>query len=62
MQFYLSKVQIIGLRSLCMSHIVELPLSIEEITKDIESVFVIHLHPDHFDSAASAALLKGLHG
>ncbi|MGD8293151.1 MAG: MBL fold metallo-hydrolase [Desulfobacterales bacterium] len=38
--------------------IVELPLPVEQILDGIEGVIVSHGHPDHFDSAASAALPK----
>jgi len=37
---------------------VELPFQLEEIVEGIESIFVSHDHPDHFDKTASAALPK----
>jgi len=38
----------------------ELPLSIPEIIKDIDFVFLTHLHFDHWDKAASDALPKDI--
>lgn len=35
---------------------VDLPNSIEEISKDVDLLLVSHLHPDHFDPAAIQAL------
>ena len=37
---------------------VELPFQTEDIVTDVESVVVTHVHPDHFDKAASEALPK----
>jgi len=37
---------------------VELPMSVEDIIKDIDLVLVTHTHPDHFDPIASEALSK----
>jgi L-ascorbate metabolism protein UlaG (beta-lactamase superfamily) len=37
---------------------VELPCDIDEVTRGIDGVLVSHVHPDHFDSAASAAIPK----
>ena len=39
---------------------VELPLPVEQILDGVDGVLVSHGHPDHFDSAASAALPKTL--
>jgi L-ascorbate metabolism protein UlaG (beta-lactamase superfamily) len=39
---------------------VDLPLSVEEITKEIDLVLVTHTHPDHFDPAANEALSKSI--
>jgi L-ascorbate metabolism protein UlaG (beta-lactamase superfamily) len=39
---------------------VELPMSIVEITKDIDMVLVTHTHPDHFDPIASETLNKSI--
>ncbi|CAH8712957.1 MBL fold metallo-hydrolase [Paenibacillus thiaminolyticus] len=39
--------------------IVDLPLPIEELTQ-VDAVIVTHLHPDHFDEAAKAALPKDI--
>lgn len=39
--------------------LVDLPLPIEELTQ-VDAVIVTHLHPDHFDEAAKAALPKGI--
>ncbi|KAA3436751.1 MBL fold metallo-hydrolase [Rufibacter hautae] len=39
---------------------VELPMPIDEIIKDIDLVLVTHTHPDHFDPAASEALDKSV--
>jgi len=40
--------------------IVELPISIEEIVKDIDLVLVTHTHPDHFDPVAMEVLDKSI--
>ena len=37
---------------------VELPYKIEKITSGVDGVLVSHVHPDHFDGAASAAIPK----
>src|SRR5210317_1281544 len=37
---------------------IDLPLALEAILKDVESVVVSHDHPDHFDKAAGTALPK----
>jgi L-ascorbate metabolism protein UlaG (beta-lactamase superfamily) len=37
----------------------ELPLPVSEIIKDIDFVFLTHLHFDHWDKAAEMALPKG---
>ncbi|MEM6850275.1 MAG: MBL fold metallo-hydrolase [Pseudomonadota bacterium] len=39
---------------------VELPVAIEEIVSDIDAVIVGHMHVDHFDPAAAAALDKSI--
>ena len=39
---------------------VELPISVEEIIKDINLVLVTHTHPDHFDPVAMEALDKSI--
>ncbi|MCB2185567.1 MAG: MBL fold metallo-hydrolase [Deltaproteobacteria bacterium] len=39
---------------------VELPLPVSEIVAGLDAVVVSHLHPDHFDEAAAAALPKDL--
>lgn len=39
---------------------VDLPLSVEEITKNVDLVLVTHTHRDHFDPAASQALDKSV--
>ncbi len=39
---------------------VDLPVSIEEIVKDVDLVLVTHTHPDHFDPVASATLDKSI--
>ncbi|MDF2159377.1 MBL fold metallo-hydrolase [Algoriphagus sp. CAU 1675] len=36
----------------------ELPLSIEDILKDVDFVLVSHLHPDHFDEVAQQVIPK----
>lgn len=38
----------------------ELPISIEEIIKDVDFVFLSHLHFDHWDKAAEKALPKDI--
>lgn len=38
--------------------IVPLPISIEEILKDVDYVLITHLHPDHFDSKAQEKIPK----
>lgn len=40
---------------------VDLPLTVDEILKDIEMVIVSHLHRDHFDEVAKERLPKNLH-
>ncbi|WP_026464652.1 MBL fold metallo-hydrolase [Adhaeribacter aquaticus] len=39
---------------------VELPVSAEEIIKDLDLVLVTHTHPDHFDPVAMEALDKSI--
>ena len=39
---------------------VDLPMPIDEITKDIDMVLVTHTHADHFDKPASDALDKNI--
>jgi L-ascorbate metabolism protein UlaG (beta-lactamase superfamily) len=39
---------------------VDLPLSIDDIIKDIDLVLVTHTHPDHFDPVASETLNKSI--
>ncbi|AKD05733.1 MBL fold metallo-hydrolase [Pontibacter korlensis] len=39
---------------------VDLPISIEELTKDLDLVLVTHTHPDHFDQVASQTLDKSI--
>lgn len=39
---------------------IDLPISIEEITKDLDAILVTHLHPDHFDTKAMEVLDKNL--
>lgn len=39
---------------------VDLPLPVEEITKDVDLVLVTHTHRDHFDPVASHALDKSV--
>jgi L-ascorbate metabolism protein UlaG (beta-lactamase superfamily) len=39
---------------------VVLPVSIDEIIKDIDAVLVTHTHPDHFDPVATEALDKSI--
>ena len=38
----------------------DLPISKEEIVKDVDFVFVSHLHYDHWDKEAANTLLKGI--
>ncbi len=40
--------------------VVGLPLSPEEIIKDVDAAIITHLHPDHFDEAAAKALPKDI--
>ncbi|MEE4569892.1 MBL fold metallo-hydrolase [Paenibacillus polymyxa] len=40
--------------------LIELPVSIDSLVKDIDAVIVTHLHLDHWDDAAKAALPKGI--
>lgn len=42
------------------SPLVELPLPVAEILRGIDAVVVSHLHSDHFDEAAAAALPRGI--
>jgi L-ascorbate metabolism protein UlaG (beta-lactamase superfamily) len=37
---------------------VELPIPVDQILEGVDGVLVSHCHPDHYDSAASAALPK----
>lgn len=39
---------------------VALPMSIDEIIKDIDAVIVTHFHPDHFDEIAARVLPKDI--
>ncbi|ARS35422.1 MBL fold metallo-hydrolase [Pontibacter actiniarum] len=39
---------------------VELPMPIEEIVKDVDLVLVTHTHPDHFDPVAAETLDKSI--
>jgi L-ascorbate metabolism protein UlaG (beta-lactamase superfamily) len=43
-----------------VSPLVDLPLSIEELLEDVDSVFVSHLHSDHFDEVAQQVLPKDM--
>jgi L-ascorbate metabolism protein UlaG (beta-lactamase superfamily) len=38
--------------------LIDLPLSIKEIIKDIDAVIVTHLHEDHWDDYASKSIPK----
>jgi L-ascorbate metabolism protein UlaG (beta-lactamase superfamily) len=40
--------------------LVELPIPLEEIIRDIDLVLVTHTHPDHFDPIASQSLNKSI--
>lgn len=40
--------------------LVDLPLSIEEILKNVDMTIVSHIHSDHFDSVAKASLNKDM--
>ena len=40
--------------------IVPLPMSIEEIIKDVDYVLITHLHPDHFDIRAQETIPKSI--
>ncbi|QTC43030.1 MBL fold metallo-hydrolase [Bacillus sp. V3] len=40
--------------------LIGLPVSNEEIVKDIDAVIVTHLHPDHYDEAAKEILPKDI--
>ncbi|HEX3053691.1 MAG TPA: MBL fold metallo-hydrolase [Aggregatilineaceae bacterium] len=40
--------------------LVDLPLAVDEILRDVEAVVVSHLHSDHFDPAAQAVVPKHL--
>lgn len=39
---------------------VDLPMSVDEIIKDIDLVLVTHTHPDHFDQVAGERLSKSI--
>lgn len=39
---------------------VELPIAVEDITKDVDLVLVTHTHPDHFDPVAGQLLDKSI--
>ncbi|SDH67870.1 L-ascorbate metabolism protein UlaG, beta-lactamase superfamily [Alteribacillus persepolensis] len=40
--------------------LVPLPISIDDILRDVDAVIVTHLHPDHFDDAAKDLLPKDM--
>lgn len=40
--------------------LVDLPMPVDEIIKNVDAVIVTHLHEDHFDDAAKAALPKNI--
>ncbi|QNF32202.1 MBL fold metallo-hydrolase [Adhaeribacter swui] len=40
--------------------LLDLPISVEEIIKDVNLVLVTHTHPDHFDAVASQVLSKSI--
>lgn len=40
--------------------LVELPVSIDELVKDLDAVFLSHLHYDHYDDAAKKFLPKNI--
>jgi L-ascorbate metabolism protein UlaG (beta-lactamase superfamily) len=40
--------------------LVELPMALEEITKDIDAIILTHLHIDHFDEKAQKYLSKDI--
>ncbi len=40
--------------------IVNLPITVDEITNDIDAVLVTHLHKDHFDDVAKKDILKSI--
>jgi len=42
------------------SPLVELPLPLEELLRDVDAVFVSHLHSDHFDDSARQLLRKDM--
>lgn len=39
---------------------IDLPISLDEITKNVDAVLVTHTHPDHFDAKAIEVLDKSL--
>ncbi|WML32695.1 MBL fold metallo-hydrolase [Clostridium sp. OS1-26] len=38
---------------------VDLPMPIDEVIKDVDAVIVTHIHPDHFDEVAIKVIPKG---
>lgn len=42
------------------SPLVDLPMTVEQIVGDVDTVIVSHLHSDHFDEAARAALPRDI--
>jgi L-ascorbate metabolism protein UlaG (beta-lactamase superfamily) len=53
-----SKDEIRSFAGIARNPTIDLPFSIEEIVTGIDSIIVSHVHPDHFDKAASLALPK----
>ncbi|WP_046214177.1 MBL fold metallo-hydrolase [Paenibacillus wulumuqiensis] len=49
-----------GIREDLRNPIVDLPMSVHEIIKDIDAVILTHLHLDHYDDIAKAVLPKNI--
>ncbi|ANF95532.1 MBL fold metallo-hydrolase [Paenibacillus bovis] len=49
-----------GIREELRNPIVDLPMSIEDIMRDVDAVILTHLHEDHYDDAAKKAIPKNM--
>lgn len=49
-----------GIREDMRNPIIDLPMSVHEIIKDLDAVILTHLHLDHYDEIAKQVLPKGI--
>lgn len=49
-----------GIRENMRNPIVDLPMSVHDIIKDVDAVILTHLHLDHYDEIAKEVLPKGI--